>query len=495
MQDIGNKVAKGAIWMVMFKLAERSLGLISTIILARLLIPEDFGLVAMAMSIIAALELLGAFSFDIALIQKQDASRKHYDTAWTFNVLFGIVCALVLWALADPAAMFYDDPRLEEIILLLAVGCFVQRLENIGVVAFRKELDFRKEFIFLFAKKVMSFTVTVTLALIYQNYWALVFGMLTGRLASVVLSYWIHPYRPRLSLAAAGELFGFSKWLLINNVLYFLNNRSSDFIIGKIEGARTLGLFNISYEISNLATTELVAPVNRAVYPGFAKISHDQARLRRAFMNAVSLMLVFSLPAAVGIAALAELLVPVMLGDKWLEAIPLIQILAYCGAVSVVESSIYYVFLAVGRPQVSTYLSLGQVVLLISLVITLTLEFGVHGAVWAFLAVALVMLPVKYYFVCRQLDLKFRVLLKELWRPVVASLLMLAAINLFLAYAGEAEGLLWQVLHLFGAILIGAVCYISAILLLWLASSKPQGAEHYILEKIKGRLKLAGSKT
>src|SRR5215510_14071866 len=120
--DIANKMAKGAAWMVSFKLLDRALGLLSTLILARLLVPADFGLVAMATSIIAALALLGAFSFDVSLIQNPDTQRRHFDTAWTFNVFFGLFCGVLLALLAYPAAAFYREPRLESVMYVLALA-------------------------------------------------------------------------------------------------------------------------------------------------------------------------------------------------------------------------------------------------------------------------------------------------------------------------------------------------------------------------------------
>src|SRR5262249_40582000 len=115
MQNINRSMAKGAAWMVFFKITDRSIGLLSTMILAKLLLPADFGLVAMATAIIAMMELLGSFSFDLALIQKQQAEPRHYDTAWTFNVLYAVGAACVLLLLAWPVAHIYGEPRLQYI--------------------------------------------------------------------------------------------------------------------------------------------------------------------------------------------------------------------------------------------------------------------------------------------------------------------------------------------------------------------------------------------
>src|SRR4030088_3296938 len=136
MQSIGKKMAKGAAWLMLFTVLQRCLGLVSTIILARLLIPADFGLVAMGTAIFAGLEIVSTFSFDLALIQNQKGERKHYDTAWTFTVIFASVNAIAMAALAIPVAAFFGEPRLVWIMYALALCALVSGFDNIGVVAF-----------------------------------------------------------------------------------------------------------------------------------------------------------------------------------------------------------------------------------------------------------------------------------------------------------------------------------------------------------------------
>ena len=121
---------------------------VNILILARLLVPADFGLVAMAMSAIAIIELASAFSFEVALIQREHPTREYYDTAWTLNVALGTACALATVGLAYPAALFYGEPRLTPVMLVLAGGWIVQSFENIGTVNFRRDMDFSREFRF-----------------------------------------------------------------------------------------------------------------------------------------------------------------------------------------------------------------------------------------------------------------------------------------------------------------------------------------------------------
>src|SRR5262249_1576393 len=157
-------------WMLLFRLGDRLAGVISTTVLARLLIPADFGVVAMAMSLIGALELLGAFNFDISLIRTKNVTDAHYNTARTFNVLLGLVNACLLQLLADPAAAFFQEPRVEGIARWLSVYCVVQGFTNIGVVVFQKELQFHREFKLGMIRRLASLCVTLTLAFTLRSY-------------------------------------------------------------------------------------------------------------------------------------------------------------------------------------------------------------------------------------------------------------------------------------------------------------------------------------
>ena len=488
-EEIGSKIASGAAWMALFKLVERSLGLISVVILARLLTPEDFGVVAMAMALIAMLDLLGAFSFDIALIQNQKASRHHFDTAWTFNVVIGLVIAALLLALAGPAAGFYREDRLTDVIMFLAIGSLLQGLENIGVVEFRKQLHFRKEFIFLFTKKLVGFCVTVPLAVAWENYWALVVGQVSSKVAGVVLSYGLHSFRPRLSISAGKELFGFSGWLMANNLLFYLKNRSVELIIGRMLGPRSLGLFSIAYEISNLPTTELIGPMNRAIFPGYAKLTEDKARLRSGFLNIIGLIAVVALPVGAGVAVMSEYVVQLLLGDQWLDAIPLVSVLAIFGTLGALQSNTTYIFLALGKPQIETYLGVAYVIILLTLLAVLIPNYKTFGVALAYLTTVVLMMPPTLLLIRAQLGLEWGMIAGAFWRPLVATTGMYFGVDQWLNYLKVN----WQdagiLVELASGIVLGATLYLGLMLIFWLLVGKPESsAEKTIIRFLKNRL-------
>ena len=161
---IKGQMARGIAWMTAARLGVRSLGLVSTMILARLLLPEDFGLVALAMSVVALLDTINQFGFETPLIQRRDATRDDFDSAWTLNILLAGVVVAGIVLLAPLAAGFFKEPRVEAILYWIAVGNFFLAFQNIGVVQFRKQLNFRRDFALQVVQKAAMLAVTIPLA-------------------------------------------------------------------------------------------------------------------------------------------------------------------------------------------------------------------------------------------------------------------------------------------------------------------------------------------
>ena len=479
------KMAVGAIWMLLFKFVERSLGLISTLILVRLLSPADFGIAAMGGSFILMAEMMAAFSFDVALIQKQDATEEHYHSAWTCNVLLGLSITVLMLVASTAIAGFYKQPELFWVVCALAIGPFITGCENIGVVAFRKNMQFRSEFKFQLIRKVIGFMVVVPLAYFTHSYWALILGILTSKLAGTINSYLVHPFRPRFSLAKARSLLSFSKWMLLNNFVGYLKERSVDFVIGRWQGAAPLGVYNISYEIATMPTTELSAPINRALLPGFASIAHDPQAMRSAYSNAIGMLALIAVPAATGIFALAPYIVPVLLGAKWLAGVPLMEILAFNGGLLLFHSSICTVLIANGHPDRVTKTNGLYVVMLLILFGLLVPNYGVTGAAIAALVTSILGTPIYLYQVRHSVGVPASVFFGAALRPVIAALAMAGMIRWLLPEWSPDMNHAISIGWMMAGVAIGITAYAVIILLLWLLAGRPAGAERAIFERLQ----------
>lgn len=491
-------IAKGAAWMVAFKLIDRSIGLISTVVLARMLSPEDFGLVAMAMILLSALSLLISFGFEVQLIQNPNAGRDQFDTAWTFSVIFALACGLVLVGAASPAAAFYREPRLEAVIYALALGFALEGFSNIGTVAFRREMRFDREFKFLLGKRLSSLVVTIPLAFYLQNYWALVIGQLSSTALSVALSFYMSTYRPRFSLKAKVELFDTSKWLVLNNLFMFLHNRAAPFLLARTSGAQWVGIHTVALEIATLPSTELVAPINRAAFPGYARAAKDLPKLRDTFLKVIGTIALISIPSGIGVVLVADLLVPAALGWKWLSAIPMIQLLAVYGVIKALQTNITYIYLAVGQAKRITIIGAVQVVIMLAMMYPAILEWGAMGAAYAYAGSAILMIPVNQAMVAHCLKLNATQFMRELMRPLIASGAIVAAVlavksQLVLGHQNTLD----YVLALLLCAAVGALAYVLALYAVWRLWGRPDGAERHafgqlqdVLAKIGIRLRL-----
>ncbi|HUO79688.1 MAG TPA: oligosaccharide flippase family protein, partial [Steroidobacteraceae bacterium] len=263
-------------WMIGARLVERALGFVSIACFARLLTPADFGLVAMASSVAALIEVFSAFGFDWALVRHPAPERAHYDSAWTLRLLLGAASATVLVAAGPLAAAFYKQSAVAPLLAVLALSTLVSAAENIGVVDFRRDFQLNKEFLLRSASRIGGFILGLTVAYLTRSYWGLVLGTFGARAAATGMSYVLHPYRPRLSLAAAKELLGFSVWLLVTNLIAFMASRFADIFVGRVFGPRATGLYSVANEIAHLSTSELAAPINRAVFSMYSKHANDR---------------------------------------------------------------------------------------------------------------------------------------------------------------------------------------------------------------------------
>lgn len=486
-QNVGQRFVRGAAWTFASKLAERGLGLISTLILARLLLPADFGLVAMAAPIIALVELLGAFGMDAALIQRREVNREHLDTVFTIRMIVAAGIATSLWLLAPFAAAYFREPRLEAVINWLALGNLVLGFSNPAFVLFRKELNMRPEFIGMIVVKSSSLIVATVAALLVGNYWALVWGTLVSRFVGVGLSYAMLPFCPRFSLSARSDVMGFSTWVWINQLLLYFHLRANDLVIGRLLGAAQLAYFNLGMELASAATGEAVTAISRAAYPALAKLNSDAQRLRMGLRHILSGVALFAIPAALGIAATSDLLILVLLGERWMPAADILAALAISSSVSGIMTQVTAVYLALGYPRASALVSAVSVPVLVGLSLIFVPMYGLAGVNIAYPAMAGTVL-VCHWFMLRRLLPAFRVSdwVVAFWRPLAAASAMYLVVRALTPWvAGGVRGSADGILPLALLVLCGVLVYGLLAAFLWRLSGSPAGPEAMVMAKLK----------
>ncbi|MAU40361.1 MAG: hypothetical protein CMF31_01950 [Kordiimonas sp.] len=486
-KSLGQSITSGALWMILLKFLERGIGTISTLILARLLFPEDFGLVALATIIAGFLVIMTEFRFDTALIQNQQTTDDHFNTAWTLAVIRGGAVAIILALCSYQIALFFNDERLTEILFCLAGLTFLNGFQNIGVVHFRKDMNFKQEFRYLLFPKIIRFVVTIAAAFYLRSYWALVIGITANQVTQFLLGYVMHHYRPTFGLKHAKSIFGFSTWLWISNIIVYLADRTDQFLIGKYTNTAKLGVYNVSYEISNLPTTELIHPMSRAMLPGLSKIGHDHQTLINMYLKAVGVITILAFPASIGILVTAPLLVPVVLGQNWLDTIPLIQVLAIGGAIRVSLGHVSSLYVACGQPKFGTLHVMLNTALRLPLLFLGMYYFDILGVAWA-LVISNVVGTVIGITLCKMiLPLPLTGLFSTIWRQAVATGAMWFGLDYIMQQLPTTLTSVEQLLILLGLILLGALLYGFVLLALWSLSGRPNSGEQATLDFITAK--------
>ncbi len=476
-------LVRGSAWMIAGRWGMRAIGLFSTIILARLLAPDDFGVIAIAMIVVGLLETIAYAGVDLALMRPGADTREHYDTAWTIQLIQGALIAGTLLLIAPWVSPFFSEPRATAVIQAIALRPLIVGCQNIGVVAFRKELDFAKDFRFSIYSKLLNFTIVVGLAFWLRNYWALVAGMASSSMIEVILSYVMHPYRPRLCLQRRHEIWGFSQWLIISRVGAFLNRKTDEMVVGRLLGTSAMGGYHVANELATMPSSELVMPLRRAMFPTLAKVAEQPAELERLFCLSFSAIALICFSVACGLMSIAPELVPILLGEKWLSAIAAVRWLAVHAAFGSLVLTLEMPLWVTGRTRLTAAQTWLDLALLIPTAYFAASAWGLEGAALARLAVSVAILPVMIGFVSSACGIRASRMYGDLWRPVFAGLIMFAVLS---QITPEVIGSI--ALTLLVKILAGIVLYPASVLILWQLAGRPNGIEREAARLISARL-------
>lgn len=473
----GKTVVHGATLMVAMRGISRLIGIVSTAFLARLLRPDDFGLVVLGTSALNIIQMLSDLSLGSALVRMRDVTPAHYHTAWTLGLARGCGIAALITVGAPYVASVMNEPRLTPILWTLAAAAVIQSFENIRLADCQREMDFAPIFRYQFLGRVLSFFVTLCLAYMLRNYWALVAATLVTSVVNTCYSYVLKPHRPRLSLRARREFFDFSKWAVLGTYLAVIDNYSITFLIGWLGGTRGMGLFQVSQQIAALPASEVAAPIRPPLYAEFARLLQSPPELRWTFINGFALLFLVITPMSLGICLTAPMLTPLALGAQWSDAIPMMQVGVF-----------YALFDAFGHyPQNLFVVMNRQPRLLMLAVIFLAVRvpaaiLGGHlgGATGAVYGMATSAFFGAVFWLGTSLPLvggRAIDILRTTWRSAVAGLFMAAALQA-LARSWPLEVRLAMVaLQLIIFIVVGAIVHVGSLFLLWRYCGSPPGAE------------------
>lgn len=485
-RSIVAKTIQGAGWAIGWRLLTRLMGLASTLILVRFLVPDDFGLVALAIGFAGAIETMSNMGTDYALLREEHPDDALLNTAFTIALLRGVLTSAIVIVAAVPIAHFLREPRLTSILYVLAGGYAISAFENVGTIAFRRDFAFAKEFWLLLLPKLAGVVVTVSTALALRSHWALIAGILTMRAGRTLLSYMMHPYRPRLSLAAWRRIAGFSFWLWVNSVVILVRGRIDPLVIGRMTGTMQVAMFEIGSEIARLPVTEFLEPVSRALFPGFAAARHARADMADAYVRTLAGILMFVLPACLGLSAIARPLVALALGPTWASAGDIVEIVAISGVFLTVPQVGGNIFGTLGNTRLLLLLALPGSMLRVPLLLGALHSHGIVGAAATVAAMAALDAALHIRAVIRYLGVRWRHILAQTWRSLLATAMLailLAATGL--GWVSAPPSATASAMHLLLATVTGMGFFVASLAMLWYLAGRPDGAEAALLRLVR----------
>lgn len=486
--ELGRRIASGAFWLILMRFSTRGIGVASTLILARLLIPADFGIVAIATMVAGIIEALGAWGFEYSLFVRA-VTVTHYHTVWTLNVLRGFVTALVMALLAPALAIFFNEDRLTPVLLVLSIGSIIDGLSNVGIVEFRKELKMRKEYAYHLSAKLGGFVVTFVLAVLLQNYWALVSGILAGKLIGLLASYLMVSFRPRFCLQEWRLLVNVSKWVLATSIVQVATRNLDIMVLGRVANMSAVGIYSIAWEVSNLATSELIYPIRSALFPGYAKCAGNPALLRQMYLGAFGICILIGAPVALGIGSVAAPLVNVFFGPQWSDAVPLIQLLVLAGFFQAANATSSTVVWSLGRAKLSATVQVIGAIVQLALLLAGS-KFGPKGIAIAMIGASAFTTSVYTIVALRVTGVTAQELLSASWRSLTGTAGMMLISEILLQIMPVSNDIWTSIAALFLIGSVGAVSYVLLVFVLWLSSGSPRRtAESLVLDAVTARFR------
>jgi lipopolysaccharide exporter len=475
------RTARGAGWVMAWRLGMRALGLVSTLVLVRLIAPADFGIIALATGFMQTIDGMLTLGTEEAVIREAAPGPAFYDTAFTLNLLRGVSVTVLVAALAYPAATFFADPRLGPVLLFVACLPILDSTANIGAVDFRRDFAFHKEFAIMVLPKLCGIIAAITTAVLTHSYVAMLAGMGVNRALRVVMSYVMHPFRPGLSLKAWRGLAGYSLWTWVFSLAVLVRDRCDSLLLGRLMNTAAVGFYSVGAEVAALPTTELIEPLGRAAFSGFAAGRQENADPGETFLRLIGSAALLTLPAGAGLSLVAAPLVALAFGDGWEQAVPVLRILSLSFTVMVFGHLSLHLLSAHALLGRLVGITLAGAAVRVALLVFLIPRFGLTGAaVGAAIAVVLEQ-SLTVATALRRFHVDARAIVRRIWRPVIAAAAMAGVLS--------GSGLGWtddpDLIRLMEAAFAGASVYATVLLGSWVLAGRPEGPETDVLALLR----------
>ena len=386
-----NKLVKGVIWSTVEIAIKRSLDLAVRLILARLLFPEDFGLVGMAVVFTSFIEVLNDAGFGLALIQKkkEELTEVHYHTVFWAAIIWAFFLYTVIYFLISPlVAYFYQQPLLENVVRALSLPLLFKAVNTVHIAQLTKAMEFKKIAFVNNFSGLFSGLIAITLAFLDFGVWALIIYAVLSSFIAIPLYYRATRWKPKLiwNKNAFKDVFGFGVYTTTTKAVNNLSSNVDYLVIGKIISASALGTYTLAFMLTNLIKAQLTAMLNRVLYPFYSSIQADKQEIKKYYLKSLKYYGIVIFPMMALLILFGDYLIPLLFGNKWTETIRPMKILAFAVMVDVATSGYNLLFRSIGKPKVEMNIQLFVItVFLIPAVLIGVYLNGVEGVAYGIL--------------------------------------------------------------------------------------------------------------
>lgn len=429
--DLGRLIARGVLWTGVGTIGRQVLQLASSLILARLLAPDLFGLISMAMVFIGIAEIVVDFGLRQAIVQAPQPTAVLLSSCFWLSSGIAILAALLLCVLAPVITALYQEPRITPLLPFLGLNLFIATLSTVPRALLQRDMNFGVLTWVTFVSGLIAATTSCTMAALGCGVWSLIVQPLVGSLAGTTMTFVTCRWLPGFEFSAAGlhGVIRFSGGVLGAALLNYLNRNADNFLIGSFLGATALGYYNTAYQLMLLPLTYVSSSIGAVAYPALVQLQDDLDRYKRVYLRTCSVIAFVSFPMMSGLFVVADQFVSVVLGSQWLPSTTVIKILCPLGMMQSIATTVGLIYTSTGRTK-TLFLWTSGATPFIVLSFVVGVQWGIEGIATSYAVVITIVTYISLRFAFGIIGLAIRSLLSVLWRSLVCALAMAGSVYL-----------------------------------------------------------------
>lgn len=477
-EHLGRKVTKGVGWNYLSYGLGKTISLITISILAHLLSPDDFGVVALATLAIEYLSILNDFGLATALIQRRENLEEASNVVFTLNLIISFSLTLLTYLLAPRVALFFNEPSLTPILRWLGLIFSINAFGSVHKARLQREMHFGRKVIPELGNTIIKGVVSIGFAIKGYGAWSLVYGQLAGLSVSIILLWIVVPWMPSLVFRSglSNQLFNFGIPIMADRALSILGDSFDYFVIGRFFDSAALGIYTLAYRLPELLVITTLTVLAGVIFPAYASIQNQPNELRKRFLQTIKYVQLLITPMCLGMIVAADLIIKVVFGEQWLDAIPIMQILSlYCLILSI-GYHVGDVYKAIGRPDILIKLSVPIFIIRI-IAIWVGAQYSLIGVAYGHLIASMFELILRTIVAIRVVKISLLEITKQLTAFIGGAVLLALTIPT-LYITSEMD----QIIRLILVVVVGALGYLGTI---WIIER----------ESLKRALKIIGLKS